>query len=41
MYDPSTGQTKELVSEWKEMSYNPDDPVTVMHEEVCRSYAVR
>ena len=41
MYDPSTGQTKELESEWRDMSYDSQDPVKVMHEEVCRSYAAR
>lgn len=38
-YDPESGQTIPVKdSEWKEKPYDPDDPVTVMHYEVCRDY---
>ena len=40
VYDPASGQTKPVKdSGWKDRSYNPDDPMTVMHYEVCRDYA--
>lgn len=39
VYDPASGQTHAVQdSEWKSKPYNPDDPVTVMHYEVCRDY---
>ncbi len=39
VYDPVAGQTNPVKdSEWKEKPYNSDDPVTVMHYEVCRDY---
>ena len=39
VHDPASGQTNPVKdSEWKDKSYNPDDPVTVMHYEVCRDY---
>jgi len=42
VYDPETGQTNPVQnSEWKEMPYNPDDPVTVMHYDVCLDYGGR
>ena len=41
VYDPATGQTNPVKeSEWRDMPYNPEDPVTVMHYEVCRDYGV-
>ena len=42
VFDPATGQTNPAKeSEWKDMPYQPDDPVTVMHYEVCRDYGVQ
>jgi hypothetical protein len=42
VYDPMTGETRPVQdSEWKEMSYDPDDPIKVMHHEVCDSYPAR
>ncbi len=39
VYDPASGQTNPVKnSEWQAKPYNPDDPVTVMHDEVCRDY---
>ena len=39
VYEPASGQTNPVKeSEWKTLPYNPDDPVTVMHYEVCRDY---
>lgn len=39
VYDPLSGQTNPVQdSEWKDRSYNPDDPVAVMHYEICRDY---
>jgi hypothetical protein len=39
VYDPASGQTNPVKeSEWKDRPYNPDDPVTVMHYEVCLDY---
>jgi len=39
VFDPATGQTSPVKDPgWKEKPYNPDDPVTVMHYEVCRDY---
>ena len=41
VYDPETDQTNPVKeSVWKGMPYNPDDPVAVMHYEVCRDYGV-
>lgn len=42
VHDPETGQTKPVQdSVWKDRSYNPDDPLAVMHHEICRDYGVR
>lgn len=39
IYDPASGETNPVKdSEWQEKPYNPDDPVTVMHYEICRDY---
>jgi hypothetical protein len=39
VYDLTSGATHPVKeSEWKSLPYNPDDPVTVMHYEVCRDY---
>ena len=39
VYEPPSGQTHAVKeSGWKDMPYNPNDPVTVMHYEVCRDF---
>lgn len=39
VYDRASGETHPVQeSGWKDMPYHPDDPVTVMHYEVCRDY---
>jgi hypothetical protein len=42
VYDPASGESKLVVDpEWKDVAYAPDDPVAVMHYEVCGDYAGR
>lgn len=39
VFDPATGQTNPVKeSGWKDMPYRSDDPVAVMHYEICRDY---
>ncbi len=39
VYDPASRQTTTVQDTgWKDMPYNPSDPVTVMHYEVCLDY---
>lgn len=39
IYDPDSGRTSAVKDAgWKDMSHDPDDPVTVMHYEVCRDF---
>jgi hypothetical protein len=37
VYDPATGESKAVAnSEWADMTYDPEDPIKLMHYEVCR-----
>lgn len=36
VFDPESGQTRSVTDpEWKDVPYEPDDAVSVMHDEVC------
>jgi hypothetical protein len=40
VYDPVSGETRPVQDQgWRELPYDPQDAVTVMHYEMCRDYA--